>query len=241
MGGTMDGMDGTKYQRRGNTRQRIQDVALELFAERGYEKTSLREIAERLDVTKAALYYHFKTKEDILISLFQDLTRPVDELIGWAREQPRTLDTKREVLRRYSEALSGAERLFRFMQENQATVRELSVGESFRDRLMKIMDIVKEPAAPLTDQVRCVSALFSIHAGMITLQDVEGDPEEKREAVLEVAIDLVTQAHGGGHRIERRPPCGPAADADVGNDEDPAGQRLMPWARRKPTGSTAEP
>ncbi len=62
--------------KRGNTRQRIQDVALELFAEQGYEKTSLREIAERLDVTKAALYYHFKTKEDIIISVFEDSTRP---------------------------------------------------------------------------------------------------------------------------------------------------------------------
>src|SRR5262249_20860254 len=45
---------------RSDTRARIQQVALELFAEQGYEKTSLREIAERLDVTKAALYYHFK-------------------------------------------------------------------------------------------------------------------------------------------------------------------------------------
>src|SRR5207249_9245344 len=50
---------------RHDTRQRIQTVALELFAEQGYDKTSLREIAERLDVTKAALYYHFKSKEDI--------------------------------------------------------------------------------------------------------------------------------------------------------------------------------
>lgn len=95
-----------KRQRRGDTRQRIQDVALELFAEQGYEKTSLREIAERLDVTKAALYYHFKTKEDILIGLFQDLRRPIDELIEWADAQPRTLDTKREILRRYSVALA---------------------------------------------------------------------------------------------------------------------------------------
>jgi AcrR family transcriptional regulator len=45
-----------------DTRARIQQVALELFAEQGYDKTSLREIAERLDVTKAALYYHFKSK-----------------------------------------------------------------------------------------------------------------------------------------------------------------------------------
>ena len=44
--------------RRGDTRARIQQVALEMFAEQGYERTSLREIAERLGVTKAALYYH---------------------------------------------------------------------------------------------------------------------------------------------------------------------------------------
>ncbi|MFF6786361.1 TetR family transcriptional regulator [Streptomyces sp. NPDC012510] len=186
-----------KRQRRGDTRQRIQEVALELFAEQGYEKTSLREIAERLDVTKAALYYHFKTKEDILIGLFQDLQRPIDELIEWAGTQPRTLDTKREILRRYSVALADVAPLFRFMQENQATVRELSVGETFKDRMIRMVDAIKEPDAALTDQVRCISALFSMHAGMLFLRDVEGDPEDKRAAVLEVAIDLVTQAHGG--------------------------------------------
>ncbi|WP_405880530.1 TetR/AcrR family transcriptional regulator [Streptomyces sp. NBC_01136] len=195
MGG--DTIDGTKRQRRGDTRQRIQDVALELFSERGYEKTSLREIAEHLDVTKAALYYHFKTKEEILIGIFEDLTRPLDELVEWGRQQPRTLETKQEVLRRYSEALSGAAPLFRFMQENQATVRELSIGETFKDRILSLVQIIKEPDAPLIDQVRCITALFSMHAGMFALRDVEGDPEEKRKAVLEVAVDLVTQAHGG--------------------------------------------
>ncbi|TQE40091.1 TetR/AcrR family transcriptional regulator [Streptomyces ipomoeae] len=195
-------MDDTKRQRRGNTRQRIQDVALELFAEQGYEKTSLREIAERLEVTKAALYYHFKTKEDILVSLFEDLRRPIDELIEWADTQPRTLDTKREILRRYSEALTDAAPLFRFMQENQATVRELSVGETFKERVIHLVDAIKEPDAALPDQVRCISALFTMHAGMFILRDVEGDPEEKRKAVLEVAIDLVTQAHGGAGASE---------------------------------------
>ncbi|MGW1025175.1 TetR/AcrR family transcriptional regulator [Streptomyces sp. NPDC002577] len=194
----MSSMGSSRQQRRGNTRQRIQDVALELFSAQGYEKTSLREIAEHLEVTKAALYYHFKTKEDILISLFQDLVSPMDELIEWGRTQPHTLETKQEVLRRYSEALTGVAPLFRFMQENQATVRELSIGEMFKDRMLTLLDIIKDPDAPLTDQVRCVSALFSMHAGMFALKDVEGDPEEKRKAVLEVAIDLVTQAHSGG-------------------------------------------
>ncbi|WP_037681129.1 TetR/AcrR family transcriptional regulator [Streptomyces griseus] len=194
MGGTMDG---TKRQRRGDTRQRIQDVALELFAEQGYEKTSLREIAEHLDVTKAALYYHFKTKEEIIVSIFQDLTKPMEELIEWGAAQPHTLETKQEIVRRYGGHLADASPLFRFMQENQATVRELEIGDSFKDRLRGLRDIIIDPDAPLVDQVRCVSAIFTLHAGMHFLHDLEGDLEEKREAVLEVAIDLVTQAHQG--------------------------------------------
>ncbi|KMS67421.1 TetR family transcriptional regulator [Streptomyces viridochromogenes] len=194
MGGTMDG---TKQRRRGNTRQRIQDVALELFAEQGYEKTSLREIAERLEVTKAALYYHFKTKEEIIVSLFEDLTKPIEDLIDWGKRQPHSLETKQEIVRRYSQALLDAEPLFRFMQENQATVRELSIGEMFKNRMLGMRDIVIDPDADLVDQVRCISALFTMHAGMFVMKDVEGDPEEKRKAILEVATDLITQAHKG--------------------------------------------
>ncbi|MGW2846419.1 TetR/AcrR family transcriptional regulator, partial [Streptomyces sp. NPDC001274] len=144
-------MGRTPQQRRGNTRQRIQDVALELFAEQGYEKTSLREIAERLDVTKAALYYHFKTKEDILVGIFEDLNRPVQELVAWGQEQPRTLETKKELLHRYSEALVEAAPLFRFMQENQAAVRDLSIGVTIKERVIALVGLLQEPDRLGTD------------------------------------------------------------------------------------------
>ncbi|WP_405969975.1 TetR/AcrR family transcriptional regulator [Streptomyces sp. NBC_00988] len=49
----------------GSTRDRLLSVAIELFTTQGYGGTSLREIAERLSVSKAAIYYHFRTKEDI--------------------------------------------------------------------------------------------------------------------------------------------------------------------------------
>ncbi|MEU7434420.1 TetR/AcrR family transcriptional regulator [Streptomyces sioyaensis] len=189
--------------RKGNTRQRIQDVALELFSEQGYEKTSLREIAEKLEVTKAALYYHFKTKEDIVISLFQDVSRPIDELIVWAEEQPRTLETKREVIHRYSEALRSGGPFFRFLQENQAAVRDLSIGEGFKERMLTLFGLLNEPESELTDQVRCITALFSMHAGMFAMQNVKGDPEEKRKAILEVATELVTAANPPSRRPVR--------------------------------------
>lgn len=192
-------MDGTRQRRRGDTRQRIQDVALELFAGQGYEKTSLREIAEQLDVTKAALYYHFKTKEEILVSIFDDLARPIEELIEWGAGQPKTLETKLEIINRYSRALAGSSRLFRFMQENQATVRELRIGETFKRRMLDLRDILIDPEASLPDQVRYSTALFTLHTGMFALQDMDIAPEDKRLAVLEVATDLITRAHRATH------------------------------------------
>jgi AcrR family transcriptional regulator len=57
------------------TRDQILVVAEELFTTQGYDKTSLRDIAERLGITKAALYYYFARKEDILLELHLRLHR----------------------------------------------------------------------------------------------------------------------------------------------------------------------
>jgi AcrR family transcriptional regulator len=54
---------------RGQTRQHILDAALRLFAAQGYAGTSIRDIADALDLTKAAVHYHFPTKEGILEAL----------------------------------------------------------------------------------------------------------------------------------------------------------------------------
>ncbi|MGP3971636.1 TetR/AcrR family transcriptional regulator [Streptomyces sp. 6N223] len=181
--------------RRSDTRQRIQDIALELFAEQGYEKTSLREIAERLEVTKAALYYHFKTKEDILISLARDRTRALDELIEWAEQQPPGPETATEILRRYSDALDDAAPLFRFLHENQAAVRELRVTVNIKERSLALVNLLAPKSATVTDQVRCLSALFTLNTRAFALVQLPGGVEEKREAALTVAIELVTAAH----------------------------------------------
>src|SRR5215510_14647631 len=60
-----------------DTREKILDVARRRFTEHGYDGTSLREIADDLGFTKAALYYHFQTKDQILEALIE----PADGLI----------------------------------------------------------------------------------------------------------------------------------------------------------------
>src|SRR6266536_3697021 len=114
---------------RGDTRERIQEIALELFAEQGYEKTSLREIAERLGVTKAALYYHFKSKEDIVHSFTDDYFAEFDALLDWAKDQPRGDASRREVLDRYVGVVLASSEVFRFLEQNRASVQSMKAGK----------------------------------------------------------------------------------------------------------------
>ena len=175
------------------TRSRIQQVALELFTENGYEATSLREIAERLGVTKAALYYHFKTKDAILWSLVEDAGVRVGALIEWARGQPRTVRTRREFLRRYSDLLGehAHQGLMRFFERNQPSMHKLKAGEAMRGRMMAMLDLLIEPDATLENRVRSSLAIFALHSSWFVIRDPEVTDEQRRAAALNVALDLV--------------------------------------------------
>jgi AcrR family transcriptional regulator len=53
------------------TRQQILETAQRLFTEHGYDATSLQMIADEMGLTKAAVYYHFRAKTDILHAAMQ--------------------------------------------------------------------------------------------------------------------------------------------------------------------------
>jgi AcrR family transcriptional regulator len=184
-------MGSTPQARRSDTRERIQKTALDLFVSRGYAKTSLREIAEELGVTKAALYYHFKTKEDILSSISEDLGRPVDELIAWAKEQPPGPETRRKLLSRYSTALKSAIPIYHILQENQAVLRDLAVGRSLRERVESISRLMHAGDVPFETHVRISSALLTVHFGAFTPDGLPGSEEERRQALLGVSLETL--------------------------------------------------
>jgi AcrR family transcriptional regulator len=56
-----------------DTKQRILDTARDLFARHGVQRTSLQDIADRLGITKPALYYHFPSREDLIRSIVQPM------------------------------------------------------------------------------------------------------------------------------------------------------------------------
>jgi AcrR family transcriptional regulator len=184
---------------RQDTRARIQSVALELFAEQGYDKTSLREIAERLGVTKAALYYHFKSKEDIVTSLVEDYFGAIDELVAWGKTLPKTPESRAEVLRRYYDIVAAAGKVFRMLQHNQASVNSLAHAknrsELFRERMDAVVALLTEPDAPLATQLRAAVALASVSFGCMFYADRAANPAELQATVLDIAFEL-TGAQG---------------------------------------------
>jgi AcrR family transcriptional regulator len=183
---------------RGDTRARIQQVAVALFAEQGYEKTSLREIAERLGVTKAALYYHFKSKEDIVRSLVEDYFGQIDALVAWARAQPAGAGTRAEILRRYVGIVAEGDEVFRMLHQNQAAVNTLAAeksrGELFRERMGALVELLAGPDAPIGEQLRAAMAIGGVSVGWMFFADQVPDRAELCAAVLSIARDI---AEGG--------------------------------------------
>ena len=189
-----DNARGDEQDRSRDTRSRLRQLALKLFAEQGYEKTSLREIAEQLGVTKAALYYYFKSKEDIVRSLVEDYVADLDELIAWAKAQPRTPDTRAEIVRRYLHIVATGAEVFRMLHQNQAAVSGLANakerGELFKERMDALVELLTEPGASLRDQIRAASCLMSVSFCCMHYQDRASSPAELEAAILDVALEL---------------------------------------------------
>src|SRR5512136_498586 len=52
-------------------RDAILDTSAKLFSQHGYKEVSIRDIAQACGMTNAALYYHFKNKEDLFLAMLQ--------------------------------------------------------------------------------------------------------------------------------------------------------------------------
>lgn len=74
----------TIYETASDTRRRILRVSTELFGEQGFHETSLREIAERVGVSKPAVLYHFPGKADILCALVEPLLHDLSAALARA-------------------------------------------------------------------------------------------------------------------------------------------------------------
>jgi AcrR family transcriptional regulator len=87
-----------------DTRRRILAVALELFSAHGYAGASMRDIAEAMGMTKAALYYHFASKEQILEAVTEPIRTEMTSMLQLAAGPPQP--TASQLLTRLVDILS---------------------------------------------------------------------------------------------------------------------------------------
>ncbi|MGN9768815.1 TetR family transcriptional regulator [Micromonospora sp. SD12] len=154
-----------------DTRTRILRAALDLFAEHGYQRTSLRQIAERLRLTKAAILYHFPAKEHLLTALVEPLVADLEALLDAAEAGPAER-ARWTVLEGWVDTMLTHRRPLGMLFHDIALITR---GDTFH-RLMRIAmranDLIAGPDAGRRERVRAVQAVAACSDPIVFFADV---------------------------------------------------------------------
>ena len=163
---------------RSGTRERILDIALELFSTQGYDKTSLREIAQRLGFSKAAIYYHFASKEEILLALhlrLHEFGRDALQTMGEVGTSPELWAV---LLDQLIEQMLEHRALFILHERNRAALESLhrERHDAEHDDLeARFREVLTNQAIAVSDRVRMACAFGAVMGGLIMAGDVFSD------------------------------------------------------------------
>jgi AcrR family transcriptional regulator len=184
--------------RRTDTRDRALAVALELFARHGYTATSLREIAEQLGVTKAALYFHFRTKEEILTAIMRGYLDGIAELADEAAaSRPLSDDGRAELIRRFAAHQQewGID-LVLVVRQNYTEIQSLPIGAEVKEVMRSLVTALAPADATPEQRLRVRTALATFQIAAVTaLQDEDADGVDLHEAALALSLEIL-----GGER-----------------------------------------
>jgi AcrR family transcriptional regulator len=171
---------------KGSARARIVEVARDLFCARGYERTPLRAVSDALGVTKAAIYYHFKAKEDLLVAILGPVLDRIDALIDSAGDGFDSPADLRGFLGRYLDALAGDAGIVALLRD--PGVAESPLGERFASqhaRMRALLGARSDPASV----IRTTTALRGLELAVIEFGDAH--PDEVRETALDIALSVL--------------------------------------------------
>jgi AcrR family transcriptional regulator len=163
-----------------STREQILDVALDLFVSQGFETTSLREIAERMGFSKAALYYHFNSKDDLLMALHlrvHELGREGFEELDSERVSPSMWPS---LLDRFIDKALDNRKLILLHTQNHAAFEKLPEHDhdhaDIEDRFRRVLT---DESVPLSQRVRLSCAIGAIVGGLFVAGEMFSDVETK--------------------------------------------------------------
>lgn len=178
-----------------STRDRLLQLALELFREKGFEKTTMRDLANAAKVSLGAAYYYFPSKEALVHAFYDGVQAAHRERVEAACRSTTDLGdrvraalvTKLDVLAE-DRALLGA--LFRFAGE---AGHPLSVfGEQTRaqrEAALAVFELALEPCA-LAPELRSAATrgLWIVHLGLLLYFVHDRSPEQERTRKLAASV-----------------------------------------------------
>ena len=192
-------------------------MALDLFLEQGYDKTSLREIAERMGFTKAALYYHFSSKADMLMALHQRLHEITERTLDELGDGPVTVDSWARFLDQSIDKLRDNLKLFAVHQRNQSAFEQLHLqGHEARHAAVedRIRSLFSDAGLSVAQKVRMAASFAAAFGTMLLAGEIVRDLDDDGSMIAslrEVVGDILRPV---GTAAER--PVGLAGERPVG-------------------------
>jgi AcrR family transcriptional regulator len=173
------------------TRDTILATAQRLFDEHGYDATSLREIAEAVGTTKAAVYYHFPAKEHLLLELTRPLLDALSGLATQIRDQGAKCDAE-EALRSYLDLFIDHLAVLGLLARDPATQNHPDIGLRVRNLVDAIQRQVAGPDATAARNARAACAMWAI-AAVSTMTPAVA--RTQRQTILDAAMAALASGH----------------------------------------------
>lgn len=162
-------------------------MALELFAEKGAQQTSLRDIADRLGMTKPALYYHFASRDELVNSLVLPMKEAFDAYVA-AQEAAAPVEP-RELLSSYFDLAYEHRGLIQVAINDLSVLQETGLALLFLDWRQRLISLLVGANPPLAQQVRGMVALGGLSDCAVMFDHVDSD--DLRTAAVDAAFDTL--------------------------------------------------
>ena len=186
-----------------DTKAEIHRAALELFSSKGYEKTSLREIAERVGITKASLYYHYSSKQDLLRAIVGTFFDEMHEVIRDIDTVPWSPEAERERIAAYLDVA------IRHRDTGPALLRDMgAVLAAYEDSMDELIAALRRfhvwlagPDASPADLLRSAAATEVMGAVLSSgVTPEEASDEQTHDVLLDVVLSVLGRREGARSR-----------------------------------------
>jgi AcrR family transcriptional regulator len=170
-------------------RSRILEVARRRFARDGVGATSLRDIADELGVTKAALYYHYPRKGDLVREVLVPMAEAID---AWLERAEASEASIRELLEDYFDVVRQHHDLIQALGREPSALEGSPIAGRLAGWIGRAQHILAGADADLEARVRATVAIGGLAraAGFVATDD----PDELRRIAVDAALDALRAA-----------------------------------------------